>query len=166
MCSDFTQKQSKLKNGIFANCEENACGLVMLRTASADLACWRAPAHCSFQYTLPPKTLSMSTIAIYNKNRRPFALKPISNPSSQLLPPLPPSPLPHAPIHHIPRNTISYQIHDHPQLLHILIPRLIIKEQHLIIAQPRLFLQPCEMRSLRSYWPPIEHTPTPSAQRT
>ena len=64
------------------------------------------------------------------------------------LPPIPLPPLPNAPIHLPPRHTIPDQTHHHPQLLHILIPRFVIEEQHLFIPDPRLLVQSLEVRLL------------------
>ena len=77
--------------------------------------------------------------------------EPQSHPLHRLLPRLPSipiPPLPAPPIHLPPRDLIPDQTHDHPQLLHILIPRFVIKEQHLLIPDPGLLVQPLEVRLL------------------
>jgi hypothetical protein len=67
-------------------------------------------------------------------------------------PPLPP--LPNTFVHLLPRDPISHQPKSHPQLhLHVPIPRLVIKKQHirkgdLIRRLPAPFLYPLEMRGL------------------
>jgi hypothetical protein len=72
-------------------------------------------------------------------------------------PPLPPLP---NPLIDLPRaHPIPYQKHRHPQTLHIPIPRLIIKEQHLCILNPARPPYPLEMSHLtpRIYLHVIEH---------
>ena len=47
-----------------------------------------------------------------------------------------------------PGDSVAHQIHRHSQTLHIPIPRLVIKEQHILIPQPGRLLQLVEMCDL------------------
>ena len=68
--------------------------------------------------------------------------------------PIPMNPLPHPPlpnplINLVPTNPIRHHMERNPQLrLHIPIPMLIIKEQHLLIRNPTRFLDALEMLRL------------------
>jgi hypothetical protein len=60
-------------------------------------------------------------------------------------PSCPGSPTPHPRINLISCNTISYQPHRNSQDLDILIPALIIEEQHLIVLDATISMYPCKM---------------------
>jgi len=62
--------------------------------------------------------------------------------------PIPLPPTPHTPVDFIPRYAILHKTHDDPEHLYVLIPRLIIKEQHLLIRDARIPMYPLEMRRL------------------
>lgn len=53
----------------------------------------------------------------------------------------PPSPLLHPPIHLRPRHPVHHQPKANPQLLHIAVPSLVVKKQHLLIRNPRRLVQ-------------------------
>lgn len=58
------------------------------------------------------------------------------------------SPAPHARIDLVSRDAIFYEPHCNSQNLDVLVPALVIEEEHLIVFNPTIFVYLCEVRRL------------------
>lgn len=65
-----------------------------------------------------------------------------------LVPPMSLPPLPDSLVDDFPRNTIIDEFHDDAQGLDVLVPALVVKEEHLFVREAGPFVQACKVRRL------------------
>lgn len=61
---------------------------------------------------------------------------------------IPLSPTPHPSINRVSTHTIPYKPHNHTQRLHVLVPALVVEEQHVLVFYPAVPVYPLKVRRL------------------